>query len=171
LPNPHNLPIVNHKDGDKLNNNFENLEWVNYSENCEHAHRSGLISQRNKAEFYIADLPNEKWAEKTDFPLYLISNYGRIRNYKTGRILKPSIACGYYKVRLSNDGNIKDFLIHKLVYELFSGLKTPDSYIIDHIDGNKLNNHIDNLRCVTNSENVLAALYETKTNATAKRVN
>lgn len=171
LPNPYNLPIVNHKDGNKLNNNLENLEWVSYSENCEHAHQSGLISKRKKAEFYIEDLPDEKWVGKIGFPLYLISNYGRIRNRETGRILKPSIACGYYKIRLSNNGNVKDFMIHKLVYELFSGLRIPESCVIDHIDGNKLNNHIDNLRCITNSENVLAALYETKTNATAKSVN
>ena len=171
LPNPDNLPIVNHKDGNKLNNNLENLEWVSYSENCEHAHQTGLVSERQEAEFYQMDLPNEQWTRKNDFPLYLISNYGRVRNYQTGRILKPSIACGYYKVRLSNNGIVKDFIVHRLVYELFSGVSIPESCVIDHIDGNKLNNYIDNLRCITNSENVLAALYETKTNATAKVVN
>ena len=45
IPNPNNLPQVNHIDGDKLNNNIENLEWVSAKENMEHASKNGLVNR------------------------------------------------------------------------------------------------------------------------------
>ena len=42
IPNPENYPQINHKDGNKTNNNVENLEWCNNSQNQLHAWRIGL---------------------------------------------------------------------------------------------------------------------------------
>lgn len=46
IPNPKNLPDVNHKDGNKKNNCVSNLEWCTNSENQLHAHRIGLVDNK-----------------------------------------------------------------------------------------------------------------------------
>lgn len=43
VPNPDNLPVVNHIDGNKKNPYYTNLEWCTYSENTKHAYATGLI--------------------------------------------------------------------------------------------------------------------------------
>lgn len=54
IPNPKNKPQINHKDGNKLNNSIENLEWSTSSENVQHAWATGLRSKRaSSGERYI----------------------------------------------------------------------------------------------------------------------
>ena len=166
LKNPNHYPVVNHIDGNKLNNNINNLEWVSYSENTSQWHQLSTTI-RKPIEYYTVDYANEIWKS---FGSYDISSYGRIKRHNRNNLLKPTVTCGYYKVRLSENGLVQDYLVHQLVYKIFF-TDYDNTKIIDHIDGNKLNNNINNLRQVSNSENVLCALYLTKTNSSAKPVD
>lgn len=90
---------------------------------------------------------------------YYIYDNGDVLNISTNKILKGSIGeNGYKYYRLSKDNNKTMFYAHRLVAEHF--LENPNSLpVVNHKDGNKLNNKAENLEWVTRSENDLHA-YE-----------
>lgn len=99
----------------------------------------------------------ERWRNISDYPLYRISSTGRVKNRVSGRILKPSIdRHGYLQVVLCENGSRHTDRIHRLVAEAFiNGYET--GLQVNHIDGNKRNNLVDNLEWVTPSENTIHA--------------
>lgn len=93
-----------------------------------------------------------------NFKNYSISKHGVITNLKTGRVLKITRnQKGYCQVQISSNGYAKTITIHKLVYNTYVG-EVPNGYEINHIDGNKENNHVSNLETVTKKENMQKAV-------------
>lgn len=90
---------------------------------------------------------------------YEVSNLGNIRrsidgiNTFAGRYKHPSkSSTGYLITGLFKDGKRKNIFVHRAVVESFIG-QIPDGMEVNHKDGNKLNNHLDNLEIVTFAEN------------------
>ena len=84
---------------------------------------------------------------------YQVSNHGRVKNNKTGKILKPYLTGGYLRVSLYNESGRKCKLVHRLVAEAF--LPNPDNKSdVNHINGCKTDANVCNLEWVSASENM-----------------
>lgn len=61
IPNPLNKPEVNHKDGNKLNNCYHNLEWVTSVENKQHAWKNSLYTSKHRQRPIICNETGEEF--------------------------------------------------------------------------------------------------------------
>jgi hypothetical protein len=98
-------------------------------------------------------MQEEEWRPVADFEGYCVSNLGRVRSDRgDGRIMKLN-DCGMYPhVRLSKNKKATTHKVHRLVAEAF--IPNPDGKrCVDHIDRNKQNNVVSNLRWATHAEN------------------
>ena len=84
---------------------------------------------------------------------YAVSNYGNVKNLRTGKLLKPSVNHkGYLIFQLSIDNKKKNFRGHRLVAMAF--IPNPENLPeVDHKNGNRQYNRDTNLRWVTGSSN------------------
>ena len=93
-----------------------------------------------------------------DFSLeYLADDSGHIYSpYKKGFMTEHKDKDGYLKVNLSlkNKGRQHPFPVHRLILETFVPVEDMDKLQVDHIDGDKTNNNINNLRWTTCKENI-----------------
>ena len=103
---------------------------------------------------YLEDNPNavddvnlSEFKQISGFPNYVLNEDGQIYSLSHKKFLKyQKHQEGCLMVQLTNQGKRKDFLAHRLVGSYFIKKDDPKHNSIRHIDGNKTNNHIDNLK-------------------------
>lgn len=109
----------------------------------------------------------EKWMPTSWSSDYEVSNYGNVRSWRPAgnsrsiptepRMLSQWNSNGYLAVTLCVNQKMKNFLVHRLVAEAFIGI-CPSKMIVCHIDDNKKNNIVSNLKYGTYSENGIDAV-------------
>jgi hypothetical protein len=81
---------------------------------------------------------------------YSVSDDGLVMNHRTGRILRPEDdRRGYERVSLWG----RHQKVHRLVAQRFLPAPTDENVVVDHIDRNRMNNNVSNLRWVSHREN------------------
>ena len=103
------------------------------------------------------------FVDKYGYLNYEVNEYGDVRNINTKRMCVKDYegTTGYIKVRLvinTTIGKYKYFTVHRLVAQAFKPVRFKDQIFVNHIDGNKQNNHIDNLEWVTPRYNTIHAV-------------
>ena len=98
-------------------------------------------------------LPNEIWVNVYCSNNHEVSNYGRIRQKDTKRLMGSKMDNGYIMVGFGQHRNIR---AHRVVFFSFHPeyLDVQDKIVIDHINGKRDDNRLENLRPISNLENV-----------------
>ena len=98
---------------------------------------------------------NELWKEIENYDNYMISNFGNVKNVKTGRMLKAGVySNGYLTVSLCANSIKTTLAVHKLVANAFlPDVENDEQNMVDHINRIKLDNHYLNLRWVSRNQN------------------
>lgn len=91
---------------------------------------------------------------------YMVSDQGEVMSVKRGKRLMKIFfnQKGYPRLTITKNGKMKQVFVHRLVAEAFIGT-VKEGYSVNHIDGNKTNNHISNLEIISNSENIIHSCY------------
>ena len=108
----------------------------------------------------------ETFVKIDGFEKYEVSNLGKVRNIKSGRVLKTSLNNnGYLRLFLCKNNKRKHLYLHRIIATAF--IDNPDEKpCVNHIDENKLNNDLSNLEWCTARENLI---HGTRTKRAAEK--
>lgn len=96
---------------------------------------------------------NEEWKDVVGYEeKYKVSSTGKVWSISHKKEMTLQSHLGYYSVILQKDKTMARKRVSRLVYEAFRE-PIPKGLQVDHIDRNRKNNNIENLRCVTALEN------------------
>lgn len=152
IPKPQNAKYVRLIDGNNRNCHVSNIEWI--------------IPKNRRKHYDTSSIDGEVWKDIPGYEgLYMISSMGRIKSAYSKRILSlvPSGHKGkdYYVIALVRNGEKKNFPIHRLVAMAFipNPLNLP---CVDHLNTDRFDNRVENLRWCTYSENNLNPITSSK---------
>lgn len=116
-----------------------------------------FIEEKTQKYYFKSNMKNtEIWKQIKNYDKYEVSNLGRVRNKKTGRILKcNSSNTGYTVVCLCQNSINKTHSVHRLVMETFNPVDNMNELEVNHKDWDKTNNTLDNLEWMTKQQNLL----------------
>jgi len=142
---PKDDEIIFHINGNKLDNHISNLKWVTKKE---FELRNNELTAKTKGKEYKHVHKHPGFYCKKDGTII-----GKRGKPLVGRIDK----CGYRQVALSENGITKQKSVHRLILETFNPIPNMENFQVNHINGNKLDNRLENLEWCTRSENLLHA--------------
>lgn len=112
------------------------------------------IERKNYSYDVEIKVENEVWKSVKDIDSVEVSNSGKVR--RNGKELSVSVnSAGYKKVTINSNGKYINKYLHRLMAEVFIENECDWKTEVNHKDGNKLNNNLDNLEWVSKSENAI----------------